>query len=53
MEGRVTFEEDGPDRTVLNIATDIPGLDDAKASHLSALIQRSADNIKRLAESDL
>ena len=53
MAGRVTFEESGPDRTVLAIAADIPGLDESKASHLSAMMQRSAENVKRLAESDL
>jgi hypothetical protein len=53
MRGRVTLEKDGPDRTVLRIATDIPGLDESKASHLSALMQRSAENVKRLAESDI
>jgi hypothetical protein len=51
MGGRVTFEQDGPDRTVL--AADIPGVDESKASHLSAMMQRSAENVKRLAESDL
>jgi uncharacterized protein YndB with AHSA1/START domain len=53
MQGRVTFEEDGPERTVLRIATDIPGLDESKADHLSALMQRSIANIKRLAQSDV
>jgi uncharacterized protein YndB with AHSA1/START domain len=53
MAGRFTFHKDGPDRTVLTIAADIPGLDESKASHLSAMMQRSAENVKRLAESDL
>jgi hypothetical protein len=53
MDGRTTFETDGPDRTVLVIAADIPSLDVSMASHLSAMMQRSADNVKRLAESDL
>jgi hypothetical protein len=53
MEGRATFEEDGSDRTLLRIAVDIPGLDESKADHLSAMIRRSVDNMKRLAESDL
>lgn len=53
MAGRFTFQQDGPDRTVLVIAADIPDLEESKASHLSAMMQRSADNIKRLAESDL
>jgi uncharacterized protein YndB with AHSA1/START domain len=52
MRGRVTFEEDGPDRTLLRIATDIPGLDESKASHLSAMMQRSAENVKSLLESE-
>jgi hypothetical protein len=53
MEGRVTFEEEGPNRTVLTIVTDIPGIDEAQADHLSAMVQRSIENIKRLAEADL
>ena len=53
MAGRVTFQKTGPDRMVLAIAADIPGLDESKASHLSAMMQRSAENVKRLAESDL
>jgi uncharacterized protein YndB with AHSA1/START domain len=53
MAGRFTFQQDGPDRTVLVIAADIPDLDESKASHLSAMMQRSAENMKRLAESDL
>jgi uncharacterized protein YndB with AHSA1/START domain len=53
MAGRFTFEQDGPDRTVLVIAAHIPDLDESKASHLSAMMQRSANNVKRLAESDL
>ena len=53
MEGRATFDEDGPDRTVLRISTDIPGVDDSQSSHLSAMMQRSITNIKRLAEADL
>jgi len=53
MAGGVTFEKDGPDRTVLAITADIPDLDKSKADHLSAMMQRTADNVKRLAESDL
>ena len=53
MGGRATFQQTGPDRTVLAIPADIPGLDESKASHLSAMMQRSVENVKRRAESDL
>jgi hypothetical protein len=53
MAGRFTFQQDRPDRTVPTIAADIPDLDEAKTSHLSAMMQRSAKNVKLLAESDL
>ncbi|HEY9375920.1 MAG TPA: SRPBCC family protein [Jiangellaceae bacterium] len=53
MAGRVTFQKTGPDRTVLAIAADVPGLDESKAGHLSGMMQRSVENVKRLAESDL
>ena len=53
MSGRVTFEKTGPDRTVLAIAADVPDLDESKAGHLSAMMQRSVETVKRLAESDL
>jgi uncharacterized protein YndB with AHSA1/START domain len=52
MSGRVTFEEDGPDRTVLTIVTDIPGLDESKASFLSSMIERSVSNMKSLVEAE-
>ena len=53
MFGQVTFEATGADETALSIVTDIPGLDEARGEALSQLMARSADNIKRLAESDL
>jgi hypothetical protein len=53
MAGRVTFEKAGSQRTVLAVAADVPDLDESKASHLSAMMQRSVENVKRLAESDL
>jgi len=52
MHGRATFEGDGPDRTLLRIATDLPGLDESKAAFIQGLMQRTAGTIKRLVESE-
>jgi hypothetical protein len=53
MSGRVTFEAVGPDRTSLSIVTDIPGLDKERGRAMTQLMDRSADNIRQLAESDI
>jgi hypothetical protein len=37
---------------VLTIVTDIPGLDESKASFLSSMIERSVANMKSLVESE-
>jgi hypothetical protein len=48
MHGRTTFEPDGPDRTVVRVVADISGLDEARAQHLSTLIQRSIATVKEV-----
>jgi uncharacterized protein YndB with AHSA1/START domain len=53
MQGRATFEADGPDRTLLRVVTDIPGLDETKASFLSSLMERSIGNVKTMVETEV
>lgn len=53
MRGRATFEADGPDRTVLTVVTDIPGLDGSKADFLSSMMERSIGNVKELMEAEI
>ena len=50
--GRVTFEELGPSRTRLTIHADFPTLDEAMADQLRPLIERTASNVRRLAEAE-
>lgn len=52
--GRVTFAEDGPSRTFLTIFAEFPGMDESSmdVDRLRTLMERSARNIKRLAESE-
>lgn len=52
MRGRTTFQEERPDTTVLTIVTDIPDLDESKASVVSSRMQRTIENVKSLVESD-
>lgn len=52
MCGRTTFREEGPDTTLLTIVTDIPDLDESKASVVSSRMQRTIENVKSLVESD-
>lgn len=52
MHGRVGLRSDGPDRTILTIVTDIPGLDESKADFLSAKMDRTIGNVKRLVEAE-
>jgi uncharacterized protein YndB with AHSA1/START domain len=52
MRGRTTFQEEGPDTTLLTIVTDIPDLDESKASVVSSRMQRTIENVKSLVESD-
>lgn len=53
MHGRAMFRAEGPDRTVVDVRTEIPGLDEEKAAFLNGLIERSLGNVKDLAEADL
>jgi uncharacterized protein YndB with AHSA1/START domain len=50
--GRAIFEETEPGRTLLRIVSDFRGLDESKAEFVTGLMQRSAENIRRLMESD-
>jgi hypothetical protein len=49
---RATFEAVGPDRTVITLVTDFPGLDESKVAFLTGLMQRSVGNVKSLVESE-
>jgi hypothetical protein len=40
-QARTTFEALGPDRTVLTLVTDFPGLDESKVAFVTGLMQRS------------
>jgi uncharacterized protein YndB with AHSA1/START domain len=52
--GRATFEAEGEGRTRLTISADIPAMDEsADTSRITALMQRSALNIKQLVESEV
>jgi len=51
--GRVSSEAVGPDRTTLTICAEMPGLDESMESFLKSRIERSAQNIKRLIESEV
>ncbi|HEX6207974.1 MAG TPA: SRPBCC family protein, partial [Actinomycetota bacterium] len=53
MRGRAAFQDDGPGRTLLTVLTDVPELDESKASFLRSMMERSLANVKRLAESDI
>jgi hypothetical protein len=50
--GRATFEAEGPDRTVLTVITDFPGLDESKVEVVTGLMERSIANVKALVESE-
>jgi hypothetical protein len=52
MRGRMTFDAVDENRTRLTISAEIPGLDESAAARIRSLMQRSADNIKRLVESE-
>lgn len=53
MHGRATFQAEGPERTVIEVVTEIPGLEGSKADVLSGLMQRSIGNVKDLIESEV
>jgi polyketide cyclase/dehydrase/lipid transport protein len=50
--GLATLEPVSPNETLLTITIDVPGLDAAKAAVMRERMHRTADNIKRLIESD-
>ncbi len=52
MRGRATFEAIGPQQTRLTIDTDIPGIDEQAEAFLAALMERSAENVRRLIAED-
>jgi len=51
MIGRATFTVEDQDRTRLTMHVNLPGADASMAEKLAPLVQRSADTIKRLIES--
>ena len=53
-QGRVTFEERGPARTLVTVTTGIEGMDDPeKIEFLTRMMQRSVDNLKSLIETEI
>lgn len=52
IRGRATFEPLAADETLLTIALQVPGLDDSRAAVMRERLNRTADNIKRLVESE-
>ncbi len=52
MQGRATFEPEGPSQTRLRVITDIPGLEEERAEFLSSMMARSIGNVKELLESE-
>ena len=52
MRGRATFTVEGQNRTRLTMHVELPGADPSMAGKLAPLVQRSADTIKRLIESE-
>jgi Polyketide cyclase / dehydrase and lipid transport len=51
--GRVTFESQGPARTLVTVTTAIEGMDDPKKfEFLTSMMQRSVNNVKRLIETE-
>ena len=50
--GCTSFEALGPDRTVLTVVTDFPGLDESKVAFVTGLMERSVGNVKALVESE-
>ncbi len=52
MRGQMTFDAVNENRTRLTLSAEIPGLDESAAARIRSLMQRSADNIKHLVESE-
>ncbi|KRE30982.1 SRPBCC family protein [Agromyces sp. Soil535] len=52
MSGRATFTVEDRNRTRLTMHVELPGADQSMAEKLAPLVQRSADTIRRLIESE-
>lgn len=50
--GRVTFVPEGPDRTSVTIWAEFPGMDESMAEKITPLMERSAQTINRLVQSE-
>lgn len=50
--GRFALEPDGPDRTILTIGGEFPGMDESMADKVRPFMQRSSQAIKELIESE-
>ena len=50
--GRVTFEEERPDRTTIAISAEFQGMDESKGPLITSLMERTARNITELIEAD-
>ncbi len=50
--GRVTLVAEGEDRTAITLWAEFPGTDESMAEKIAPLMERSAQNIKRLIESE-
>jgi len=53
IDGLATLEPSSPDVTVLTITIDVPGLDAAKADVMRERMNRTAENIRTLIESEV
>ena len=51
--GRTTFESLSAGQTLLTIGIDVPGLDDSRADVMRERMNRTAENIKALVESEI
>lgn len=51
--GRITFDAPDPEHTTVTISADTPAMDDSMVPVVRRLMERSADNMKRLIESEL
>ena len=51
--GRVTFKAEGQQRTTLTISAEFPDLDESMESMITSMVERSAQNIKHLIESEV
>jgi hypothetical protein len=50
--GRATFEAESPERTLLTISAEFPDMNESMQSLIKGLMERSAQNIKHLIESE-